>query len=388
MSSDVLKILLVEDDSEYAALMQIMLQNAALVAMEITHVESLEAAITLCSGELFNAMLLDLSLPDSSGVETFHRAREAAPQLPIIVLTSNNNEETALEAVRYGIQDYLVKGRNDGHQVTRAILYAIERKQMENTLQQLRSDLETRVLERTTELAQANIALQLEMSERIRAESQQLTAVLEERARIAREIHDTIAQGLTGIVIQLETAEYCLDQDPTTALKWIKKACDLARGTLAEARHSVWALRPHAQDDSNLVTAIEALIGRLSHEESVNIKYTHSGILAPLSSGMEHDLLRLCQEAITNSLKHANAHQIDVTMFFTSEYVELRVQDDGQGFDTLQHVRSNSFGLRIMEERVAHMDGTLAITSETGKGTCVAVRVPIDFERQEIYDDD
>lgn len=388
MTSDVMKILLVEDDADYAALMQTILHYSDVLTLEVTWAGSLKEAIALLSQQSFNAMLLDLSLPDSNGADTFHRAREAAPHLPIILLTSNDDEEIGLEAVRYGIQDYLIKGRADGHQVIRAIRYAIERKQMEDSLQELRADLEVRVLERTNELALANDALKVEMAERIRAESKQLTAVMEERARIAREIHDTIAQGLTGIVIQLETAEYCIADDPATTLLWIQKACKLARDTLTEARNSVWALRPHTLEDSNLVTAISKMIERLSQDVSVAIDFSRLGILTPLPSGMEHDLQRLCQEAITNALKHANARWIHVALLFTPEEIELSVQDDGQGFDPAQPRRSNSFGLYIMEERVAHMDGKLTITSGTGQGTCIIIRVPVDSERLEIYYDD
>jgi signal transduction histidine kinase len=382
------KILLVEDDPDYAELMKNILHQSGIKPLDITCMGFLDAALARLRQEDFDALLLDLSLPDSTGAETFHRARSAAPHLPIVVLTGDDNEEIGLEAVRFGIQDYLIKGRTDGHQVARAIRYAIERKQMEDDLKQLYADLEVRVRERTAELARANEALEREMTERILAEAQQLTAVLEERTRIAREIHDTIAQGLAGIVIQLETADYCLDLDPKTARMWIRKACGLARDTLTEARHSVWALRPHSLEEGNLVTAIAALIGRLSHEASVAIDFTHQGILCPLPPDVEHDLLRLCQEAINNALKHANARQIRATLVFTPEQVELHVEDDGQGFDPSQRTQGNSFGLRIMEERVTHLGGQLAITSNSEQGTRVVVRIPRDVERQETRDDD
>ncbi|MHB9106303.1 MAG: sensor histidine kinase [Armatimonadota bacterium] len=380
MSSVVVKILLVEDNPDYADLMQKILHQADM-PLAITCVEFLEAALACLQQEAFDALLLDLSLPDSTGAETYRRARSAAPHLPIVVLTGDGNEEIGLEAVRFGIQDYLVKGHADGHQVARAIQYAIERKQMEDALQQLHDELEVRVRERTAELAQANEALQREMTERIRAEAQQLTAVMTERTRIAGEIHDTLAQGLTGIIIHLETADYLLEQDPDAARARMQQARTLARDSLTEARRSVMALRPQALGNENLVTVLQTLIKTQQSDSSIKITFSHQGVPYPLSPDMEHDLLRICQEAINNALKHARARQIRASLIFGAEQVELRVEDDGQGFDPSQRMRSNNFGLRIMKERVANMVGELTLTSHPGQGTCVVVRAPRDTER-------
>ncbi len=380
MQSDVVKILLVEDTPSDADLLQEILQQTGM-PLAITGVECLEAALTCLQQEAFDALLLDLSLPDSTGAETYHRARSAAPHLPIVVLTGDVNEEIGLEAVRFGIQDYLVKGRADGHQVARAIRYAIERKQMEDALKQLHDELEVRVRERTAELAEANEALQCEMSERIRAEAQQLTAVMAERTRIAGEIHDTLAQGLTGIIIHLETADYLLEQDHGAAHARILQARTLARDSLTEARRSVMALRPLALEKDDLVTALKTLIRTIHSNSSIEITFSHQGVPYPLSPDMEHDLLRLCQEAINNALKHACARQIRASLIFGAEGLELRVEDDGEGFDPSQCTRSNSFGLRIMKERVANMGGELTLTSHPGQGTRVVVLAPRDIER-------
>lgn len=378
MPSALMKILLLEDTPSDAGLLQEILQQTGL-PLAITHVEYLEAAVTRLQHEAFDALLLDLSLPDSTGAETYHRARRAAPDLPIVVLTVDGNEEIGLEAVRFGIQDYLIKGHADGPQVARAIRYAIERKQMENALRQLQAELEDRVRERTAELARACEALQQEMADRIRAEAQQLTAVLAERTRIAGEIHDTLAQGLTGIILHLETADYLLAQDPDAARVRLQQARALARDSLTEARRSVMALRPPALGRDDLVTALRALVQTLAQDASCAITFAHQGAPYPLSPDMAHELLRLCQEAITNALKHARARQIRVAVIFGAAQLELRVEDDGCGFDPAQPARRNSFGLRIMEERVANMGGDLTLTSHPGHGSCVTVRAPREY---------
>jgi len=371
-----MKILLVEDNPSDAELLQASLRRTGITSLEITCVEYLDAALTRLRQEVYDAILLDLSLPDSSGPETFHRTRSTAPHIPIVILTCVDDEDIGLDAIRHDVQDYLVKGHADGRQIVRALRYAIERKQMENALKQLYAEMEDRVRERTAELAQANEALKREMSERIRAETQQLTAVMDERTRIAREIHDTIAQGLIGIVIQLETADHCLDSDAASARVRIRKACELARHSLTEARHSVWALRPHGTEEGNLATAIAELIARLPHEESVVIDFIHHGILYPLPSAMTHELQRLCQEGLQNAVKHAQARHIQVTLSFTAHQVTLCVTDDGQGFDLTHPSSRSSFGLRIMEERVARLGGQLTLTSHPGQGTRMAVQAP------------
>ena len=375
MVAGLVRVLLVEDNPTDADLLQETLHRVERGRFHFTWTERLQDAEHCLEQTDFDVLLLDLSLPDSNGVETFQRARGMAPHLPIVILTGGDDEDMGLDAIRHDVQDYLVKGHSDGRQIVRALRYAIERKQMEDALKQLHAELEVRVRERTAELAAANEALRREMIERVRAEARQLTAVLEERTRIACEIHDTIAQGLAGIVIQLETADFCLEQDPASARLRLHTASELARNSLTEARQSVWALRPHMLEDGNLVLAITALIGRLPHE-GVAIDFTQEGIPHPLPAEMAHDLLRLCQEGLNNALKHARARRIDVALLFSARQVTLSVTDDGQGFDTAHPPARAGFGLRIMEERVVRLGGHFTLTSRPGQGTRMEVQTP------------
>ena len=141
MNSAPLKVLLVEDSPSDAALLKESLTQSGLEHFEFTHVECwAEAAKTLRQGH-FDVLLLDLSLPDSAGRDTFLQAHAEAPHLPIVVLTGIEDEVIGLDAVRHGIQDYLIKGQADGRQIARAIRYAIERKQAEEELQKLNRTL-------------------------------------------------------------------------------------------------------------------------------------------------------------------------------------------------------------------------------------------------------
>jgi len=168
MKPAALRILLVEDSASDALLLQASLAESELAEFKFTHVESWGEAARRLRDKVFDVLLLDLSLPDVAGRETFRRARAEAPHLPIVVLTGEANEAIGLEAVREGVQDYLIKGQAYGRQTVRAIRYAIERKQVEEALkrteaalraseQQLREwnqELERRVTERTATLAE------------------------------------------------------------------------------------------------------------------------------------------------------------------------------------------------------------------------------------------
>lgn len=132
MTAERIKVLLVEDNPGDARLLELLLRGAKDARLELTHVERLDEALSAMAQVCFDALLLDLSLPDSFGFETVERALAAAPHVAIVVLTGMDDEATALEAVRRGAQDYLVKGRVDGHSLVRAVRYAIERKRMED----------------------------------------------------------------------------------------------------------------------------------------------------------------------------------------------------------------------------------------------------------------
>jgi len=252
-----------------------------------------------------------------------------------------------------------------------------ERKHAEEALHALRLELEERVEERTAELAGANLALQKEIVERERAEAREHMVVVEERTRIAREIHDTLAQGFTGIIIQLEAAEDVLVAQPEAARLHLLKARTLARESLAEARRSVWALRPLALGADDLGYAFLHLVKKLAEGSGTPIGFTLQGVLRPLSQDIEHHLLRIGQEALTNALRHAKAAEIRVTLTCGDDWIELGVEDDGEGFDVASPTYRQGLGLRGMQERADSLGGKLTITSVPSEGTRVGVVVPL-----------
>jgi signal transduction histidine kinase len=202
--------------------------------------------------------------------------------------------------------------------------------------------------------------------------------VLEERARLARDIHDTLAQGLTGIVVQLGAAQRALDAAPEEATEHIALAQSLARESLAEARRSVWNLRSGALERGDLGDALQKLVARPSPVPSAGtVPETHTtferrGEPWPLSPAVESALLRVAQEALANAARHAQATHADVVLEYLPEAVRLEVCDDGVGLDAAVRARINTsgpaggFGLLGMRERIAGLGGTLEICGDAG----------------------
>jgi signal transduction histidine kinase len=190
--------------------------------------------------------------------------------------------------------------------------------------------------------------------------------VLDERQRLAREIHDTLAQGFAGIITQLQA-----DENPP---RHVETALRLARENLAEARRSVHALRPPALVDANLPDALAEVTAGWMDQTGVAASINTTGAARPLHPEVEVTLLRAAQEALSNVAKHARASRVGLTLSYMEDVVTLDVRDDGAGFDP--EVRTDGFGLVGMRQRVSRLAGALVVESELGGGTAVSASVP------------
>jgi signal transduction histidine kinase len=210
-------------------------------------------------------------------------------------------------------------------------------------------------------------------------------AVLEERQRLAREIHDTLAQGLTGIVTQLEAAEAALEGDPGSAREHLDAARRLARDSLGEARRSVQALRPGPLEAGRLVDALGDVARRWTTDKGVPAVVTCVGEARPLPSETEVTLLRVAQEALANAGRHADASAVALTLAFGEGQVSLDVTDDGAGFDPAAAAARNGsgggYGLVAMRERVVALRGSLDVESGPGQGTTIVATIPVEGAR-------
>ncbi|MCW1913649.1 sensor histidine kinase [Luteolibacter sp. GHJ8] len=200
-------------------------------------------------------------------------------------------------------------------------------------------------------------------------------AVLAERGRFAREIHDSLAQGLTSISLQLECVRDEVGADASRARHHLETARGLVRDSLREARRTVWNLRPLALGEADLATALQQFAQDLTRDGKVASAQQIEGTPRPLPPDHESALLRIGQEAMTNAIRHAAPSKILARLRFGSDWVTLSVIDDGRGFDVAERV-GKGYGLTGMHERVAALGGSLTIDSMPGEGTEVSATLP------------
>ncbi|GID27200.1 sensor histidine kinase [Paractinoplanes brasiliensis] len=233
------------------------------------------------------------------------------------------------------------------------------------------------------ELALANTKLAAALKENAGLHAQLLAqareaGVLDERQRMAGEIHDVLAQGLTGIVTQLEATGAAADR-PDDWRRHLDNAKRLARDSLTEARRSVQALRPQTLDGAMLPDAIGDLVTDWSRVHEVAAELVTTGTPRPLVPEIEATLLRTAQEALANVGRHADAGRVGLTLSYMEDVVTLDVRDDGHGFDPGEPravSEDGGYGLAAMRERLARIAGSLEVESAPGSGTALSACVP------------
>ncbi|MGB7893241.1 MAG: PAS domain S-box protein, partial [Microcoleus sp.] len=201
-------------------------------------------------------------------------------------------------------------------------------------------------------------------------------SILEERNRMAREIHDTLAQAFTGILAQVGAANQVLTDDLEAAQAHLDLIKELARTGLAEARRSVVALRPQLLEEGNLQSALHRLIAQIrTAAMDTTLYYEIEGTVYSLPTEVESNLLRMGQEALTNAIRYANADEIRVQLVYDRDQFCLRVKDNGQGFGVGSIPSSEGFGLLGMSERAERIGAQLTIRSQPGQGTEIIVTI-------------
>ncbi|CAL9532721.1 hypothetical protein SUDANB99_04051 [Streptomyces sp. enrichment culture] len=213
------------------------------------------------------------------------------------------------------------------------------------------------------------------------AAAQHAAGVLAERERLAREIHDTLAQGLSSIQLLLRAAERALPRSPDNAARYVDQARQAAVDNLAEARRFVAALAPPALEGTTLAGALERLCATTSTRHRITARFHLTGEPVPLSTAQEVALLRVAQSALANTVRHAGATTADVTLSYLGDHVAVDIADDGRGFDPdalpSPDPEGGGFGLAAMRARVDALDGVLTVASGPGRGTTLAARLPL-----------
>ena len=193
---------------------------------------------------------------------------------------------------------------------------------------------------------------------------------------MARDIHDTLAQGFTGVIVQLEAIEEAMSQGLVAkAGEYLTRAGELARESLQEARRSVQALRPQTLEEKDVCEALESLLRKMTGGTSLQAEFIVRGQPPELPLDWEENLLRIGQEVLTNVLRHAQAGKFSALLAFGEKEIRLEFRDNGSGFDPA--ARHDGFGLHGMRERVQAMGGRLAIQSARGQGTEISIVLPL-----------
>jgi signal transduction histidine kinase len=211
------------------------------------------------------------------------------------------------------------------------------------------------------------------------AAAERQAGILVERQRIAGDIHDTVTQGLASIVMLLEAAEASWQEGHPDAGQRIQEAARTAREGLRDVRRLVWDLRPEALAQGTLGEALGRLAAQLEDETGVAARTVITGEVGDTAPQIEGALLRVAQEALANVRRHADAHEVTVTLSYLDDVVALDVQDDGRGFDPPMLAAPNpggGLGLTAMRERVEALGGTLIVESAPREGVTVAVQLP------------
>jgi signal transduction histidine kinase len=406
--SELLRILLVEDNPGDADLIVELLPGVG----EVVCADRLSKALEYAGTERFDIVLLDLGLPDSDGLATLHTMRRQTEELPILVLTGYNDEQTALNAIREGAQDYLIKGQTDKNLLTCSIKYAVERKKTENALNKLNDTLERQVLERTSHVTSVNEALRIEIVERKRAEEalQQAKAVAEAAngaksqflANMSHELRTpmTGVLGMLDVVLSgnlkeeqrefIETA-YSSAHAMVVILNDILDLTKIEMGKMS-IKEKPFSIRKSVEQTFNIL--LPAAKGK-----KIDFNFTVADDVPETLAGDQTRLNQILMNLAGNAVKFTEKGKVQICVTACGNAsggkreITFIVSDTGIGIpadkkDLLFRIFSQvdeshsrvyggtGLGLSISKELVELMGGTITVTSEEGKGSTFSCTIP------------
>ncbi len=352
-----IKILLIEDNPGDARLIQEYLSDLKNIEYSLQTADKLQIGIEILENEFIDVVLLDLNLPDSQGLTGVEQVFNIAPNIPVIVLTGLNDETTAINAVKMGAQDYLVKDKVESELLIRSIRYAIERKRAEEDHQKL---LEQRIRSLSIIEAQEN-----------------------ERRRISRELHDGLGQLLSAAKLNFGMIDFVNSSNKEKTTEIVKQVDSIISKAIVEARRIAHDLRPTTLDDFGLIPALRILCQEFSKITGIKVKFQVSPALERIDPKVEIAIYRIIQESFNNISKYAESTEVSLDLYRNEQQVFVRVKDNGKGFDpesvTKAKKAGTGFGLLNMKERAELIGGKVEIISSPGSGTELLLEINLDF---------
>lgn len=407
MNSNLIRVLLVEDDLGDADLLCELLELADSTHFQVTQSRRLKDALQSLSQESFDVVLLDLSLPDSHGLETVSQIYTQAPTLPIVILSGLEDESVAIEALQKGAQDYLVKGQVDSNLLVRAIRYAIERtkirlllNQKEKQLQTANENLERRVEERTAELKQANEQLR-ELEAQLREALAQEKELSELKSRIITTVSHEYRTPLTTISSSAEMLQaYRHKWDDDRQLKHFQRIQSAVKHMVAlindvlflnKAEFEKLQFHPEPVD---LVAFFREVVDELQSTLGNKYNLTFTSLCDSTQLYLDKKLLRqILSNLLSNAIKYSpDGGKVQVRLTCEDNKVMFQVQDEGIGIPTEHQqnlfksfsrasnvgtIAGTGLGLSIVKKCVELHGGQIAVRSQVGVGTTFTVTLPI-----------
>jgi len=401
-----IRILLVEDNEHDRIAFQRALAKAD-TPFEVTVCERAERIPTALQtgSESFDIVVLDQNLPGVRGLAAYKKLQQKSDLPPFVMLTGTGSENLAVDALRAGIYDYIIKDPNQGYllllplklkDVKQRHTDLMTRLKAEADLKKAHLELEKKVKLRTAELSRTVEALVEEIAERMQTEqalrdseralrhlSLKIIETQEnERRQIAKELHDSIGSSLAAIKFAVEGKLETMKNGPPNDTISLEKIADHIHDTINEVRRISTSLRPSMLDDLGLLATIKWYC-RSSSEMHKDTRIETELVLdddaVPEYSKIA--IYRVLQEAMNNTLKHSRADTIRVSLTAVNDRVRLCVKDNGCGFDPEDVMQSNDplsgYGLKGMSDRAEVVGGSLSLDSSPGRGTTVCLELPI-----------
>lgn len=355
---DNIHVLLVEDDPEYGAAMQTALESRTLAT---TLARSAEDALPLLrkqwqtkgpphkrNGAGFDIVVADIRLAGMSGVDLLREIRKERPDYPVILLTGYADQASMIDAVRLGAQDYILKSDADRTNMAQRIEKAVDTHRLTTLNQKLVSEL--------------------------------LLAEGSERHRIADELHGGVCPDMAAISLRL-SALLMTEQLPQPVHDELETILAMATHALGRLRLTMHSLSPPTLREMGLKQALKSLVMETGRSHNLSAKFEGSGPPAPMDMNTCSFLYRVVQELLTNTVTHAKASAVTVSLFHSGEFAYVQVTDNGQGFEvTTLNERMHAgphLGLQAIRGRLRMLGGDLSLSSELGRGTETTACVPM-----------
>jgi signal transduction histidine kinase len=347
-------MLLVEDDVESAKTIQVMLRRRGL---SVWHVSSGEEAVSVFGADEFDVVVSDIQLGGMSGVEVLRAIRQNHPDFPVILLTAHDTLQTAIDAVRFGAQNYILKPLTNIESLLAPVKKAVEN---------------SRLVAENTALRDR---LQLLASEIMVAEEK-------ERRNLAGDLHDTVGQSLMAVKMKMDAMLAAEPQDERVdQLREVKVILD---EVVQQVRTLIFNLSPPILHALGLDAALDSLVIRSRVPEGPQITYAKETETVWVEHDMSVILFRSVRELLKNAIKYAKARNIVVTLSVKGNLLQLVVEDDGVGFNVESVLAYSSerfgYGLFSIRERLKNQGGTMLISSQEGVGSRITLTVPVKHE--------